>query len=73
MWHDLVVGQPGSKRAGAEWAKATLDPSWSGLIDRAWNGRPNPAVAVRTPADPDDFAATLRFVELVMSTVSKGL
>ena len=72
MWHDLVVGQPGSKRAGAEWAKATLDPSWSGLIDRAWNGRPNPAVAVREPADPDDFAATLRFVELVMSVVSQG-
>ena len=73
MWHDLVVGQPGSKRAGAEWAKAALDPSWSGLIDRAWNGRPNPAVAVRTPADPDDFAATLRFVELVMREIARVL
>jgi predicted nucleotidyltransferase len=66
MLHDLVVGEPGSKRAGATWAKAALDPAWSGLIDRAWNGRPNPALAVREPADPDDFAATLRFVELVM-------
>jgi hypothetical protein len=51
MLHDLVAGHPGSKRAGAAWAKATLDPAWSALIDRAWDGRPNPAVAVREPPD----------------------
>jgi hypothetical protein len=28
MLHDLTVGQPGSKRAGAEWAKATFGPAW---------------------------------------------
>ncbi len=62
MLHDLHSGSVGSKRAGAEWAKATLNPSWAGLIDRAWNGRPNPALSVRQPADPADFRDMLEFV-----------
>jgi len=66
MLHDLVEGTPGSKRAGAAWAKETLDPVWSDLIDRAWNGRPDPAVSVREPADPSDFASTLEFVKLIV-------
>jgi len=66
MIRDLISGCPGSKRAGAAWAKANLDQAWSALIDRAWNGRPNPAVAVREPADSADFVSTLRFVEYVM-------
>ena len=63
MLHDLLKGFPGSKLAGAEWAKANLDPSWQGLIDRAWNGRPDPAVSSRQRADPKDFKATLAFVQ----------
>lgn len=66
MLCDLVAGRTGSKREGAEWAKATLDPSWSPLIDRAWGGRPNPAVSVREPADPVDFDNTLQFVRYVL-------
>jgi hypothetical protein len=66
MLHDLHRGYPGSKREGAEWAKSNLDPSWSGLIDRAWDCRPDPARQVRQPADPGDFERTLRFVEYVM-------
>jgi hypothetical protein len=66
MLHDLHAGFPGSKRAGAEWAKTTLDPSWSELIDRAWDGRPNPALSVRQPADPKDFANTLKFIQSVI-------
>ncbi len=62
MLHDLQRGFPGSKLAGAEWAKAHLDPSWKGLIDRAWDGRPNPAVSVRQRADPKDFKETLEFI-----------
>lgn len=62
MLHDLHRGWPGSKLAGARWAKANLDPCWRGLIDRAWNGRPNPAVSVRQLADPHDFQATLEFI-----------
>lgn len=66
MLHDLVRGDLGSKRAGAEWAKNELDPSWTGLIDRAWDGRPDPAKSVREPADPDDFKRTQRFVRHVI-------
>src|SRR2546423_981333 len=66
MLHDLVEGRPGSKRAGAAWAKTTLDPAWSGLIDRAWDGRPDPAVAVREPANFADYDSTLQFVKYVI-------
>jgi hypothetical protein len=66
MLHDLHTGFPGSKLAGAEWAKANLDLSWSALIDRAWAGRPDPASSVRRPADPEDFKSTLRFVKHII-------
>jgi hypothetical protein len=71
MLRDLVVGRPGSKRAGAAWATANLDSRWSGLIDRAWDGRPNPAVAVRQPADPADFDSTLQFVRMALDASKK--
>lgn len=67
MLHDLHTGFPGSKLAGAEWAKAHLDSSWKGLIDRTWNGRPNPALAVRERADPKDFEDTLKFIYYVIN------
>jgi hypothetical protein len=66
MLHDYHAGSVGSKRTGAEWAKRTLDRSWSGLIDRAWDTRPNPQVSVRQPADPYDFQKTLEFVAYVI-------
>ena len=66
MLHDLRMGYPGSKRAGAEWAKSALDPKWRGLIDRAWAGRPDPAWQVKQPADPEDFERTLEFVAYII-------
>jgi hypothetical protein len=71
MLHDLQAGSVGSKRTGAEWAKATLDPAWAGLIDRAWSGRPNPALSVRTPADPSDFKSTLEFVRYIIQQAER--
>jgi hypothetical protein len=62
MLHDLYRGMPGSKLAGARWAKANLAPRFQGLIDRAWDGRPNPAGSVREPADAKDFQGTLEFI-----------
>jgi hypothetical protein len=70
MLRDLRTGSTGSKREGAEWAKATLDPSWAGLIDRAWDGRPDPAASVRQPADPMDFRSTLEFVTYALGYAS---
>ena len=71
LLHDLHTGVPGSKRAGAAWAKANLDPSWAGLIDRAWDGRPLPEVSVRTPADPVDLSKTVEFVRCIIDVSSK--
>jgi hypothetical protein len=71
MLHDLIRGVPGSKRAGAEWAQANLDPAWNGLIDRAWGGRPDPAVSVRQPADPQDFEDTLRFIAYITDEANR--
>ena len=67
MLHSLHTREVRSKRSGAEWAKANLDPSWTGLIDRSWVTRPNPEVSVRQPADPQDLAATLDFVRYCIS------
>jgi hypothetical protein len=67
MLHDLQRGFPGSKRAGAAWAKAHLDAAWAGLIDRTWAGRPDPARSVRQPADPAGFEATLAFVRMILT------
>ena len=66
MLHDLHTGFPGSKRAATEWAKANLDPSWAGLIDRAWDGRPDPALSSRQPADPADLKSTVEFVRYII-------
>jgi hypothetical protein len=66
MLHDLERGYPGSKREGAEWAKANLEPSWHGLIDRTWGCRPTPEWQVKQPADPKDFATTLKFVQYII-------
>jgi predicted nucleotidyltransferase len=69
MLNDLYNGYPGTKVEGAEWAKENLDPSWSPLIDRTWAGRPKPEISVRQPADPGDFADTLRFIRYIIDIV----
>ncbi|UCD94944.1 MAG: DUF4111 domain-containing protein [Candidatus Zixiibacteriota bacterium] len=69
--HDLHTSEVGSKRSGAEWAKRNMDQSWAGLIDRAWDGRPNPAVSVRQPADEADFNCTLEFVREVIRAANE--
>jgi predicted nucleotidyltransferase len=65
MLHDLHNGAIGSKRAGTEWTKRNMDRSWTDLIDRAWLGRPNPALSIRQPANQADFQRTLRFIKEV--------
>lgn len=66
MLQTLHCGCVKSKRAAALWAKEHLNPRWHPLIDRVWQTRPDPATAVRTPADPDDFAATLEFIPYIL-------
>jgi len=66
MLHALTTGEIGSKRDGAEWAKANLGAEWHDLIDRAWAGRPNPALSVTQPAQPDDVRSTVLFIQLCL-------
>jgi predicted nucleotidyltransferase len=66
MLHTLAAARIGSKPAGAEWAKRALDARWAGLIDRARDGRPNPSLKVRLPADPGDLERTLDFIRYAL-------
>lgn len=70
MLHDVRIGAVDSKRVGAAWAIQNLDPQWGDLIERAWDGRPDPARSVRQRADPGDFARTLDFVRYIMAEAS---
>lgn len=67
MLHDYINGFPGSKQAGAAWAKQNLDTQWRGLIERTWACRPVPEVQIHQPADPVDFSSTLEFVIYIMA------
>ena len=71
MLHSLHTATIESKRRGAEWAKANLNPAWGDLIDRTWATRPVPEVSVRTPANPEDFARTLEFVHYVTGVAER--
>jgi hypothetical protein len=64
MLHTLESGTVESKRAGAMWAKDTLDSRWHQLIQRAWDARPgDPSLKVRQKADPSDLRRTWEFME----------
>lgn len=71
MLNDIRRGDIGSKREGAEWVKANLDPSWHDLIDRAWLGRHNPSLSVKRPADPDDVRRTVEFIRICVEEARK--
>ena len=71
MLHALQTGRIGSKPAGAQWAKIALDQHWSGLIERAWLGRPNPSLKVRQKADPEDLRSTFEFIRYAISISSR--
>jgi hypothetical protein len=67
MLQTLDNGRIESKRAGAEWAQRALDARWAGLIQRAWEARPNPSLKIRSPADPADQQATLDFIQYALN------
>jgi hypothetical protein len=70
MLHTLETGRVGSKLAGARWAAERLDPRWKGLIQRAWEDRPDPSTKIHLPADPDDLIATVAFVRYALHAAS---
>ncbi len=62
MLYTLETGEITSKPKAGAWGMASLDPRWSGLIERALEQRPDPGARLRQRADPDDLAATLDFI-----------
>jgi len=61
----LEHGDVRSKRASCEWALATLDERWHGLIERALVDRPEPWRRVRERADPALERETRAFADAV--------
>ena len=71
MLQTLQFGRVESKPAAAHWAKNALDSRWAGLIQRAWDERPNPSMKVKQKADPDEFKSTLEFIEYALTASSQ--
>ena len=66
MLHSLHTGRVASKLSGVQWAKSTLDNRWTGLIQRAWDERPNPSLKVRRASEPDEVKSTLDFIHFAL-------
>jgi len=43
-----------------------LDDRWVGLIQRAWEERPNPDLKVQQIADPSEVNSTLEFIRYAL-------
>ncbi len=71
MLHTLHTGAVASKPAGAQWTKGALDSRWAGLIDRAWEERPDPSRKVRQPADSSDLQMTYEFIRYALGLSSE--
>lgn len=66
MLHSLKTGRINSKLSGVQWAKSTLESRWAGLIQRAWDERPNPSLKVRQPAETIAVKDTIEFVRFAI-------
>jgi hypothetical protein len=60
--YTIGFGAVASKRRSADWAMASLDPEWTGLIRAAVEGRADPWGRVLLPAAPSAAQRTLDFL-----------
>ncbi len=66
MLYTLKFGTIVSKAMAIQWAKESLDPKWTELIERAWLERPNPPMKARMQAEQEDVEATPAFIRYVL-------
>ncbi len=66
MLHTIQTGRIASKLSGVQWAKGNLDDHWAGLVQRAWEERPNPSLKVRLVADPGEVTDTFEFIHYAL-------
>jgi shikimate kinase len=59
--HTLDTGLVSSKREAMTWARHTLDPQWSDLIQQALDDRPDPWERAHQPARADSVEPTRQF------------
>ncbi len=70
MLQTIETGEVRSKAAGVSWALANLNPRWAGLIQQAWDDRPDPTAKGRMAANPELLDATLKFVRFAIERIS---
>ena len=70
IMHTLETGRVESKKKAVAWALATVDPRWTGLIERAWESR---CGDFDSPADPAEYTSTLEFYEWAVSESRKSV
>ncbi len=66
MLHSLNTGRISSKLSGVQWAKNTLDDRWAGLIQQAWDERPNPSLKVSQPVESGEVKDTIDFIRFAL-------
>ncbi len=66
MLYTFQYGTVVSKLAAVEWAKKSLDTSWTRLIERAWAERPNPPLKARMQTEQEDTEATPGFIRYAL-------
>jgi hypothetical protein len=66
MLHTARHGAVVSKRTAVAWATEALDPEWRGLIQKAWQERPESFLKARQRADPSEAAATVAFIRHIL-------
>lgn len=71
--HTIATGQVSSKKAGAAWALAHLDPEWRGLIERAQKVKEGDRAEAMSPADPEEVAATRAFARYAVERADHDL
>ena len=50
-----------------KWAKSTLDNRWAGLIQNAWDERPNPSLKARQETELGEVKNTLEFIHMLLN------
>ena len=66
MLHSLNTGRIASKLSGVQWARNALGSRWSGLIQKAWDERPNPSLKVCQPAEMSEVTDTIEFIRFAI-------
>jgi predicted nucleotidyltransferase len=71
MLHTLHTGTVQSKKAGAKWAKESVDPKWVEIIEQAWNEREGVRflIKIRQRSEQTLLHETLEFIKYAIAQI----